>query len=282
MARTKLILLLSIALSTSLYSQNKIKGNRTVTVIETEVNSFNKLIVGEKFKISILKDDIASVEIKTDENLHDVIDFNVADSVLRFKTNKRITSSRALNITVRYTEALKVIELVENSELNSINTVDNQNLILRLNDNAKANLNIRTNTFKLINNNTSTFKINSKTRLNIESKLVDLQLNESCNTEALITCDSLRLDMYQRSYAKIEGDVLLIRANTINSSKFVGKNLTANECEIISEDSSEFAIQVLDDIYIEASGTSEVSIYGNPKINIKKFIDAAKLYKKEL
>jgi len=282
MVKTNLIVVALIALSTTLYSQGKIKGNRNVTTIETEVNSFNKLVLGEKFKISIIKDNVASVEIKTDENIHDVIEFNVADSVLRFKTTKRIISSRGIDIIVRYTEDLKVIELIENSELNAINSFNNPSLVLKLNDNAKANLNLKTNTFKLINNNTSTLRINSKSRFNIESKLVDLQLNESCSIEALVNCDSLKLDMYQRSYAKIEGDAKLIRANTINSSKFIGKNLTVDRCEIISEDSSEFSIQVLDEIAIEASESSEVSIYGNPEIKLKKFSDTAKLYKKEL
>ncbi len=275
------IVLLSL-LSTSIFSQKKIKGNRNVTTIETEVNSFNKIVVGEKFTINFMKDDVASVEIKTDDNLHDVIRFNVADSVLKFNTAKRITSRKALDIIVRYTDVLKEIELNGNAELNAVNSFDNSNLILKINDNARANLNIRTNTFKLTNNNSSTLKLNSKSRFNIESKLVDLELNESSNTEALITCDSLKLDMYQRSLAKIEGDAKLIRANTINSSNFIGKNFTVDSCEIISEDTSEFTIQVLDDITIEASGTSQVSIYGNPEIKLKKFSDSAKLFKKEL
>lgn len=269
-------------LTTSIYSQKKIKGNRNVTTIETEVNSFNKLIVGEKFTINFMKDDVASVEIKTDDNLHEVIQFNVVDSVLKFKTTNRITSRKALDIIVRYTDVLKEIELKDNAELNSVNSIDNSKLVLKIHDNAKANLNIRTSAFKLINNNSSTLKLNSKSRFNIVSKLVDLELNESSNTEALITCDSLKVDMYQRSLAKIEGDSKLMRANTINSSNFIGKNLTVESCEIISEDSSEFTIQVLDDITIEATGTSEVSIYGNPEIKLMKFSDSAKLFKKEI
>ena len=277
----KLVSIVLLALfSTCIFSQEKIKGNRNVTTIETEVNSFNKIVVGEKFTVNFMKDDVASVEIKTDENLHDVIRFNVADSVLRFKTNKRITSRKVLDILVRYTDVLKVIELNDNAELNSLNTIENSELILKINDNASANLNIKNYSIKLINNNDS--KLSSKSRLNIESKLVDLELNESSRTEALITCDSLRLDMYQRSFAKIEGDAKLFRANTINSSNFIGKNLTVDSCEIISEDTSKFTIQVLDDIAIEASGTSEVSIFGNPKITINSFQDSAKLYKKEL
>ena len=267
---------------TAATGQDRIRGNKKVTTIETEVNSFNKIVVGEKFNISFMKDDIASVEIKTDENLHDVIRFSVTDSVLKFKTLKRITSRRALEITVRYTDILKEIELKDNAELNSVNTVDNIGIVLKINDNAKANLNLKTYSFKLINNNDSKLKLSSKSRLNIESKLVDLELNESSNTEALITCDSLKLDMYQRANAKIEGDVLKMIANTINSSSFIGKNLAVDQCEIIAEDSSDFSIQALDEITIDVSGSSEISIYGNPKITIQKFSDTSRLYKKEL
>ena len=280
MTKRLLSIVLITLFTTSTIAQDKIRGNKNVTTIETEVNSFNKIIIGEKFKISFMKDDQASVELKTDENLHDVIKFSVTDSILNFKTLKRITSRRELEIIVRYTDVLKEVELKDNAELNSVNTVDNIDIVLKINDNARANLNLKNHSFKLVNNNDS--KFSSKSRLNIESKLVDLELNESSNTEALITCDTLRVDMYQRANAKIEGDVLKIIANTINSRNFTGKNLAVNQCEIIAEDSSDFSIQALDEITIDASGSSEISIYGNPKITIHKFSDTARLNKKEL
>lgn len=278
--------LLSIVLITlftsSIFAQDKIKGDKNVTTIETEVNSFNKIVVGEKFKINFMKDDVASVEIKTDENLHDVIRFSVTDSVLKFKTTKRITSSKEMDITVRYNDALKIIELKDNAELNSVNTVDNIGIVLKINDNAKANLNLKNYSFKLVNNNDSKLKMSSKSRLNIESKLVDLELNENSKTEALITCDSLTVNMYQRSMAKIEGDVKYMKANTINSTSFTGKNLSVFNCEVITEDSSDFEIQVSDNLTLESSGTSEMYIYGDPRITINKLSESAKLHKKEL
>ena len=280
---TKFTSVIIFALFTSVtLGQSKIKGNKNVTIIQTEINSFNKLVLGEKFTVSLIKDDVASIEIKTDENLHDVIKFNVSDSILRLKSTKRITSKKELEIIIRYTESLNEIELNDDAELNSVNAIDNSNVVLRLNDDAKANLNLRTHTFKLINNNRSTLKLNARSRFNIDSKLVELELNESSSSEALITCDSLKLDMYQRAFAKIEGDVKFLNANTINSSNFIGKNLAVNYCEIIAEDSSDFEIQALDDIIIESSGSSEVSIYGDPKITINKFSDTARLYKKDL
>lgn len=282
MIRNLLSIVLITLFTTSTIAQDKIKGNKNVTTIETEVNSFNKIVVGEKFTINFMKDDAASVEIKTDENLHDIIRFAVTDSVLKFKTTKRITSSKEMEITVRYTDVLKIIELKDNAELNSVNTVDNIGIILKINDNAKANLNLKNYSFKLVNNNDSKLKLSSKSRLNIESKLVDLELNENSKTEALITCDSLYVNMYQRANAKIEGDVNYMKANTINSTNLTGKNLAVLNCEVITEDSSDFEIQVTDNLILESSGTSELFIYGDPKITINKFTESAKLHKKEL
>jgi len=282
MIKNLLSIVLLILLTNSIIAQEKIKGNKQVTTIETEIDSFNKIIVGEKFTISFKKSDEASVEIKTDKNLHDVIKFSVSDSVLKFKTTKRITSKKELKIIVNYTDALKEIELKDNAELNSVNTVDNVGILLKINDNARANLNLKNYSFKLINNNDSKIKISSKSRLNIESKLVDLELNEGSKTEALIICDSLTVNMYQRATANIEGDALYVKANTINSTNFLAKNLSVSKCEVITEDSSDFEIQVIDDFIIEASGNSEVYIYGDPKITLNKFTESAQLYKKEL
>ena len=272
-------ILIIVFISNTSTAQSKIKGNRNVTIIETEVNSFNKLVIGDKFKASIIKDSKASVEIETDENLHDVIQFGVADSVLSFETTKRITSYRKMNITIRYNEALHKIHLKDNAELNAVNTIDNEEIYLKIDDNANANINVNNQSFNLINNNSSS--LGSKSRLNIDSRIVNLELNESSKTEALISCDTLNVDMYQRADAQIEGDLKFIKANTINSTHFVGKNLTTNACEIISEDSSDFSIEVLEDITIESSGSSEVYLYGNPEITIRKFSDSAKLHKKE-
>ena len=274
-------ILLIVFISNTSTAQSKIKGNRNVTIIETEVNSFNKLVLGDKFKASIIKDTKASVEIETDENLHDVIQFGVADSVLSFKPTKRITSFKKMNITIRYNEALHKIHLKDNAELNAVNTIDNEEIYLKIDDNSNANINVKNEAFNLINNSSSSMKIGAKSRLNIDSSIVNLELNESSKTEALISCDTLNVDMYQRADAKIEGDLKFIKANTINSTHLVGKNLTTNSCEIISEDSSDFSIEVLDDIIIESSGSSEVYLYGNPEITIRKFSDSAKLHKKE-
>mgnify|MGYP002712994663 FL=1 len=279
----KLFTLACLALFTlTLTAQDKIKGNKNITIIETEVAPFSKLTFGEDFNIQLKKSDVASVLIETDDNLHEVIDFKVIDSVLSFKTTKRITKSRKMVITVNYTQALQDITLNDNAEIHAANTLNNFNLNLVVNDNAKAFLNVKNYSFKLTNNNRSKLKLYANCKLNIESQLVTLDLNEGSKTEALIDCDSLHVDMYQRADAKIEGLTKHLKANNINSTTFNGKNLRANTCQAIIEDGSNFAIEVTENLILEASGRSDISLYGAPAIQLNTFSGEAVLRKKEL
>ena len=276
MFKKMLLLMLLMVSSIPLLAQDKIKGNKNVTTIETMVNSFNKIEVSDKFSITLQEGDNASVEIETDENLHDVIRFTVSNSTLTFQTISKITSSKKLEIKVRYTKTLSEIVIKDNAEINGLNTISNTNITLKTFGNSKCYLNIKAANFKLVNNE------KSKLKLNIESDFSKLELNDNSKVDALINSDSLRVDVYQKATANIEGDCNYLNLTTINTSDFIGKNLTANTCDIIAEDSSDASIQVLERISIESSGNSELSIYGDPEISLNKFSDTAKLYKKEL
>lgn len=273
-----LLLTFGFLLFSSTYGQNKekIKGNKNVTIQETNVNSFNRIVVGEKFKIDLIEGIEASVFIETDDNLHDVIKFNVADSTLYFTTAKRITTSKKINIKVTYTKTLNQIETIETGEVSSLTSINLDDIVLVHSGNSKAYLNIKCSKFKLINND------KAKANLNVVAKLSTLELNENSKTEALIQSDSIQVDLYQRAEAKIEGYTEYLNIRADNSTNFIGKDLTAKTCELISDLNSDVHVQVVDSLTIEVSGNSEVYIYDNPKITLNKFSETAKLHKKEM
>ena len=256
--------------------KEKIKGDRNVTLLETPINSFNRIVVGERFKVDLIEGDEARVSIETDDNLQEVIEFQVADSSLSFSTNKRITTFKKMAIKVTYTRALKHIETQENGEVSSLTSVEIPDLVLSLNGSSKAFLNIKTEKLRFINSE------KAKAKLNVNSSLATLELNENSRTEALINTDTLQVDMYQRANAKIEGDVLKLDLETDNNSSFVGKNLTANNADVITNLSSDAHVQVLEQLNVSAEGNSQIYIYENPAIRIEKFTGSAKLHKKEM
>jgi len=278
MLKNALLIVFLIACITSGFSQDKekIKGDRNVTSRETKIDAFNRIVVGEDFKIDIIEGAQASIFIEADDNLHEVIKFNVADSVLKFETTSKITSSKKINIKVIYTNALSQIETFEDGEISSLTSVNLDKVILKNTGSSKAFLNIKTTDFKFINSD------RAKVKLNVTTKIAKLELAENSKVDALINADSLNVDLYQRSDAKIEGTLKHLNIRADNSSNFVGKDLTSSTCELLSEGSSDVAVQVTTSLTINATGNSEVYIYANPKITLNKFTDTAKLYKKEM
>lgn len=277
----KNIYFLLFALITSIsFSQEKIKGNRNVTTIKTELDNFKKIIIGEDFEVKLVKNESAAIEIETDENLHDVIQFNVVDSTFHIKTNKKIRSKKRLNITLYFTSALNDIELNTDAELEGINTVEVKNLFLTINDYAKAELTIKSENFKLVNNNKSRIQLNSRTKLDIESPKVNLTLNESSNTETTIKTIDLEVFMKRRATLRALGNTNFLKVTAIESTDFLGEKLSSIEANIVARDNAEYDINSTKEITISASQNSSIKLFGNAKITLSKFTDKAKILKK--
>ena len=140
MIKNALLTVVATLLFFSAYGQKKekIKGDRNVTTKETRINSFNRIVVGEKFKIDLIEGNEASVFVEADDNLHDVIDFSVADSTLYFNTSKRITTSKKISIKVTFTKALRQIETKENGEVSSLTSINLDDIVLVHSGSSKA------------------------------------------------------------------------------------------------------------------------------------------------
>jgi len=278
MLKKMLLLAVVILCNTLVYGQKKekIKGDRNVTARETPINSFNKIVVGENFNIDIIVGNEASVFVETDDNLHDIIKFNVADSTLSFQTIKKITSSKKLSIKVVYTNTLKSIETIESGEISSLTSINLDNLELKNSGTSRAFLNIKSKNLKFTASN------RARVKLNLTSTLANIVLSENSKLDMLINADSLQLDSYQQADVKVRGTLEQLNIRADNSSNIVGKDLTVKSCELLCEGSSDVAVQVTESLSIDASGSGEVYIYANPKITINKFADTAKLHKKEL
>src|SRR5690606_32778353 len=121
------------------------------------------------------------------------------DSVLTFKTTKKITSSKRMNIKVNYGDHLKHIEVKEDAEVRSLTSLELKNATLKTSGSAKAYLNIRTNNFNFTNND------KARVKLNVTANNADVILSDNSKTDATFNIKSLKLDMYQRADINVEG-----------------------------------------------------------------------------
>ena len=253
----------------------KVKGNKNVTIIQTEINPFHTILLDEDFEIEIIYNQLPSVTIETDENLHEYINFNVIDGVLTFDKTIRITSKKRLSITVTYDDSLTNIKTTDNSEITSLTSIDLENIILITEGASKAGLNLKTTNFEFQSNG------RSKVKLNLTSENAKLSLTDNSKIDALIYSPVTKVDLYQRAHATIEGETNEFELRTDNYAQFNGKNFTAKTCNTLNEISSDAYLEVIDTVTIEATGSSSVYLYGNPKIIVNRLSDTTKIQKKE-
>ncbi|SHG42175.1 GIN domain-containing protein [Winogradskyella jejuensis] len=256
-------------------SKEKIKGNRDVTIKQTYLDNFNTLIIKDDFEVQIAYNSKASVEIEADDNLHSVINAEVNSGVLSISTSKRITSKKKLIITVNYSDGLENIQLYDSAELRSLTSMELDNLELKIQNNSRAYLNVKSNLF----NFSATDR--TKSRLNITSDSTAFVMSDNSKVDALVNGKASSFDLYQNTDATIEGDVENTTLRLDNNANFIGKNYSVKNADVLIEASSDLSLNVITSLLLKASGNSETYIYGEPKIELELFTDTAKLQKKK-
>lgn len=259
---------------TEAQTDDKIKGDRNVTIKQTFIDNFDTIIVDGGFSVEVVYNSKPSVEIEADDNLHEVIQFEVLDGVLTFVESIRITSKKKLNIKVNYGDGLKHIEVKGDGEIRSLTSMELNDVLLKTLDDSRAYLNINAKNFTYLSAG------KSKTRLNLSADSTKIELSDNSKLDALINSKTANFDLYQRANASIEGVAKTAVMRLINSSNFNGNKFDVNTIDAKLEDNSDLTISAIDTITISSSGNGEIYLYGNPAITITKFEDTSKLQKK--
>lgn len=271
-----LTLLLLIATSTLVSAQKnqRIKGSRTVTIAEREIAQFKNVEIGDNIEVFLLRGASSALEIEADDNLHDVILAEVVAGNLLLSTSSKVRSSKKLSVKITYTGDLETIILKDDVVASTIDKIEIDNLTVKTSQSAKFLGNVISKNFNLMINDRSKLELN----LTAEKTIIDLSKNATI--KALISSTSMTFDMYQKSSAEVEGDIIDLNLRLENNASFTGKKLTTANCNIIADGYTKSSILVEKAVVIEASGKSEIELLGNPTIEIRKFMDNATLFKK--
>lgn len=256
-------------------SDTKIKGDRNVTIKQTYIDDFNALVINGDFPVEVIYNSRPSVEIEADDNLHNVIDFQVIDGVLTFTETMKITSKKKLQIRINYGDNLSHIEANADSEIRSLTSMELNNVTLKTDNDSRVYLNINATSFKYEGFG------KSKIRLNLNADTTDIILNDNTKFDGLIVSKASKFNLYQRADALVEGSTDNLSIITDNSSKFNGTKFNAKSAKVNALINSDIYTNISDSLALEISGNSEVYLYGSPKIDLMTFTDTAKLQKKE-
>jgi len=269
-------ILLLVLSTTVLFAQKKekIKGSKMVTVEQRAVGNFESLLVEDNLEVHLERGEKTAVKIEADDNLHDIISIDSKDNSLRLYTTKEAVNYKKIIVRVTYTHDLNLITSKDEATVNAIQELLLNTITVKAHDASKLFLNVNTKDFLLEADD------KSKTELNLKSENTIIELSKNAALKALVTTTDLKVDLYQKSNAVLEGNATHTAIRLDNNASFTGNKFTTKNADITTESYTNCSLFVETAVVIDAADKSEIQLLGTPKIEIRKFADEAKLIKK--
>ena len=273
----KSIILLTLLFITSFaiaQKKEKVKGSKIVTTEIKKIEDFTSLEVLDNVEVFLTKGTECGLEIEADDNLHEAIDIVLNGSTLRIATLKNAFGFKKLSIRITYKDDFKSVIVRNDATITALSEIELDAITFKTYDSSKLFVNSKSTEFTLIMDDKSKAELNSK------ADKTTITLSKTAKLKALLTSKDLTFDMYQKSESEIEGDVQNLKLRLDNNAKFTGKKLTSRNAEVITEAYTNASLNVSENLILEASGKSEIEVYGDQKIDLKRFVDNAVLMKK--
>jgi hypothetical protein len=277
MKKITLLILAFFAITTG-YGQKKekLKGSKIVTIEQKQVEAFDGIEVQDDLEISLIKGEKNGVELEADDNLQNSLSLSMNGSVLVISAAQEVSGFKKYNIRVTYTDSFKSVRAKGKAKINALEEIRLEEITFHTFDDSKLYLNLGAKSFTIIGNDKSRVEINAKA----ESGRIELSKN--AEIKALISSVALTCDLYQKATANIEGDIIDMKLRLDNNSNFTGKKLNSKNMQLVAEGYANCSVLAETAISIEASGNTEIQLFGEAKPEIKKFADSAILYKKPI
>lgn len=267
------ITMLALMVMFSGFSQRKprIKGNRSVVSVEKPLPSFTHLILSEEFELHLQQGSEPSVRIEADDNLIDILRFEVAGDTLRVDSFYRITASKKLGLTLVYNEIESI--RVEAGRLVAEQTLVSDRLNLLLTGGGKAEMNVRASLMDL------KMEQNTSADLRVETDSLHADFNGFTDTHIYTSGGAIDLAMTGQASLDLEGVSPGLTASLTDNSRLKASGLQADVVTVLLNTSANARIQAVSEVAYEGRGSARLFVYGQPQIRILGMFDRAELHK---
>jgi hypothetical protein len=266
-------LLLALMVAFSGFSQRKprIKGNRNVVSEVKELPSFSHLILSEDFELQLQQSGETAVRIEADDNLIDILRFEVEGDTLRVGSFYRITSSKQLGLTLEYNQ-IETIR-VEAGRLSGDEPLVADRLDLKLLGVARAHLNIRAPLVALH------MEQNSSADLRVEADSLQANLQGYTDTHIYASGGGINLSMSGQASLDLEGVSSALTASLTDNTRLKAPGLRADSVTALLNTSANARLFATSNLAYEGRGSARLFVYGQPDIRILGLFDSAELHK---
>ena len=211
--------------------------------------------------------------MKADENLVDIIQFTVKDSILKVFTTNKIVSSKKLEISISV-KMLEHIILKNDAKVTGEGEFSSEKLYLSAYNSSKFDLHINAPDV------TVSLHRNAGGKLKIKSENATFLANDRTDLKASVIADKVRVTLTKSAQINLDGDTKYAAFNLKDSSKLNARKMKATSADLYTSNSSDVYVYASRNLELYAQGKSNVYVYGNPKMEIKGLTDKSKIIKK--
>lgn len=267
------ILLLALCPILSLAQRKpRIKGSRIVTEVSEELPPFNAIILNDDLEITLDRSFGPGYHIIADDNLIDVLKFEVEDGTLVISSYYNITAKKQLEITLNYTE-LRAITLKQGTMV-SKDVIESNELFVDGFNSTKLDLKVNAAVMDI------NLEDNSSASFNVQVDSLNVNLNSRAEAYIYAQIDTAVLDLEANSSLTMEGTSDRLQANILGFAKYRAEAMEVGSCQLTITDKANAWVNAFRDIQINATGDASIYLYGTPKINIETFLGTSQLIKK--
>lgn len=249
----------------------RIKGNRQVIEVTQSLPPFSQVQLADDLEVRLERGDTEEVRLEVDENLVDVLRFDVSGSTLTIASFYAITGSRKLAITVRYRE-LTALEATAGT-LISEEVINGDLMEVSASEASKLQLRLRANLLNLA------LEGNSRADLNVEADSLHLAMGDQVDATIYTANQGMALELGGHAALALEGVSASASVQVLEYGNLKADGLVATRMQARLEASAVGRLRADSELQLDLSGGSRTYLYGQPRISIARFADRAELHK---
>lgn len=257
------------------YAQRKpkIKGNRMVTEVRDVLPPFNTIELNDDIDITLRKSNAEGYEIVADDNLIDILKFEVMDSTLVISSYYLVTSKKKFEIIIDYVEIGQLT--LRDGSIETDDFLGMDSFYLRMSGEAK--LKARSKAF------ISDIDMSEKSfaDLNMDTDSLSVKLKDRSDLKLYAVSGSSKVSITGSGAADVQGSSEGLTATLAEKARFKGQDFQVKDVTMTIGDTANARIFATDTFSLDASGKAQTYFYGDAKIVVDRFLNEAQLLKKQ-
>lgn len=269
-----LILISFLIIFSTINAQEKIIGNKDVTIENRELSEFTKIEVIDNVTVLLVYNDNQSVIVETDSNVQNAIITEIKNGSLIIRATSKIVRTKELIVHINVNKNLNEIYAYNKAHVKSNNLLRIDSLTINAYDDSDFSLKL----------NSKIVRVNSKKSSDLDLEILCdeafITSEESSNLKGIIDTKNAIIHTLDKASVNFSGTTTNLEIETIHNSAFKGKDFKAVNAVVNTSNNSLVYVNATETIEILLKNSGELYLYSNPKITLTEFFDKATLYKK--